>query len=236
MTENNNIKFDFQKNINLQDILKTIVKRWYIIVSIILISVFATYVYSALFITPMYSSTAKIMVFNKDNNSTTNDFVFSSYLANDFTELINDKMILQDVCDELDNKYTISEIKNCISIYNPSNTRIIEISALTPNSIDSKQIVDTICTVAQDNLVELMGLDRITPISEGDISYTQTTPNIFNNCVFAFFIGLIIGFSIILIICIYDNKLNTPADIEKFLGISVLATIPYNNGKKYNNR
>ena len=205
MTENNNIKFDFQKNVNLQDVLKTIVKRWYIIVSVILISVVVTYVYSALFITPMYRSTAKIMVFDKDNNSTTNDVVFSSYLANDFTELINDKIILQDVCDELDNKYTISEIKNYISINNPSNTRIIEITALTPNNIDSKQIVDTICTVTQNNLVELMGLDRITPISEGDISYTQTTPNIINNCVFAFFIGLIIGFSIRLITLSIEN-------------------------------
>lgn len=225
---------NFQKNIDTKEIVFTLIKKWYILVSATIIAFLVTLIYTTAFVTPLYSSTAKIIIFNKQQTTTTNDLELSSslYLAKDFKEIITDKMVLNDVSDELKGKYTISQLKGYISINNPQNTRIIEISALSPDPKDSKKIVDTVCEVSQEKLVELMGLDRITLISNGDVAKAPSHPNVARNLIFGVLIGILIGGVIIFIIYLTDNKITSAEDVEKIFGMSVLVTIPYNNKPK----
>ncbi len=239
MSNNNSIKiFNIQKSTNCKELIIYTIRRWYIIIGASLLAALIAFIYSSVFLTPKYSSTAKIIVFNKEQSTTTNDMELSSslYLAKDFKEIIQDKIILGDVVKKLNNKYSIGQIRSFLTINNPTSTRIIEITALSPNAKDSKLIVDSICEIAQNNLVELMGLDRITPISDGDVAAAPSSPNIGRNTWFGAFIGILIGFLSIFIMCSVDNKISTPEDIEKLLDLSVLATIPYNNSKQKNRK
>lgn len=220
-----------QKNINIKLLFLEFLRKWYYIVGSIVILVVFSLMYTAFFVTPMYSSIAKIMVFNKQTATTINDMELSasSYLVRDFTEIISDKVILKDVAEDLDNKYSHAQLKSYITINNPTSTRIIEIIAMSPNAEDSKKIVDSICNVSQEKLVELMGLDRINLISYGDVAKNPSQPNFTRTAFYSFWIGLLIGAGIVLILYLNDNKVSSVEDIEKNLGLSVLATIPYNN-------
>lgn len=234
MKENMSLLPTFKRNINLEDLLFECVKKWYIVVITTLMTLIFATIYTFVLQTPMYSSTSKIMIFNKQQIASIADLELSSsiYLTRDFTEIINDKFILEDVSDALGNKYSASQIKSFIKINNPQNTRIIEITVLSPNAEDSKRIADSICDISQSKLVELMGLDRITTISYGSVAKTQSSPNVFNNLLLGFFLGLIISFCVVVILFAIDNKISNVQDIEKYVGLSVLATIPYNNSKK----
>lgn len=235
MSDNlSNRVLNFQKNIDSSELLFTAIKKWYVILCSIIISLIIALVYTTVFVTPMYASVAKIIIFNKQETTSANDLELSSslYLAKDFKEIITDKMVLNDVSAKLGNKYTISQLKGFISINNPQNTRIIEITAHSPNPEDSKKIVDAVCEVSQANLVELMGLDRITLISNGDVAKKPAKPNILNNSLLGLLIGALLGVFIILIIYITDNKITCAEDVERLFDITVLATIPYNNKQK----
>jgi len=225
-----------QKNINIKQLLFEILKRWYIILGGAIAFVVVTLLYTAFFVTPMYSSTAKIMIFNKTHSTSVNDMELSAstYLVRDFTEIISDKVVLADVAADLDNRYSTSQLKSYITVNNPINTRIIEINALCPNAEDSKKIVDSICTVSQEKIVELMGLDRINLISTGDVAKKPSTPNYSRNAFFSLTIGIIFSLAFILLLYFNDNKISTIEDIEDNVGLSVLATIPYNNKNKNN--
>lgn len=231
---NNNRMFGINKNIDTRELILAILKRWYILVTAIIASFLISLIYTTAFVTPMYSSVAKVIVFNKQQTTSANDLELSSslYLAKDFKEIITDKMILSDVSASLDNKYSIGQLQGFINIENPQNTRIIQITALTPDPLDSKKIVDTVCEVSQEKLVELMGLDRITLISGGDVAKSPSHPNKLTNLALGALIGLVIGCFSVFIIYILDNKVTTAIDVEKIFGMSVLATIPYNNKQK----
>ena len=236
MKENFTILPTFKRNMNLTDLLFECIKKWYVIAITIFVVISITLVYTVFFQTPMYTSTSKIMIFNKEETTALADLELSSsiYLARDFTEIINDKFVLDDVADELDNKYSVTRLKTFISINNPQNTRILEIIVTSTNAKDSKKIADSICDISQSKLVELMGLDRITTISYGNLPRTQSSPNIYNNLAIAFFIGAILSLCIIVVLFTIDNKISSVQDVEKYIGLSVLATIPYNNAKNEN--
>ncbi len=234
MSDNNVSILNFQKSVNASELLFIMIKRWYIIIASIVICFLVALIHATVFVTPLYASTAKIIVFNKQETTNANDLELSSslYLAKDFKEIIVDKMILNDVSAELGGKYNIAQLKSYIEIENPQNTRIIAVTAMSPDPDDSKKIVDTICNVSQEKLVELMGLDRITLISNGDVATSPAHPNIPRNSLIGILAGLLIGCLIIFIMYLMDNKIKSAEDIEKNFDISVLATIPFNNKQK----
>lgn len=226
--------FNFQKNLDSRELIFMAIKKWYVILSTMIVSLIIAVIYTTVFVTPKYASVAKIIVFNKQETNNANDLELSSslYLAKDFQEILTDKLVLSQVSAKLGNKYTQSQLKSFISIENPQSTRIIVITALTPDPEDSKKIVDAVCEVSQASLVELMGLNRITLISNGDISQTPAEPNLGNNALISLIIGLAAGIIFVLIIYITDNKVTCAEDVERFFDMSVLATIPYNSKQK----
>lgn len=235
MSENSASRiFNFQKKLDSKELIFTAIKKWYIILSTVIASLVICIVYTTVFVMPKYTSVAKIIIFNKQETVQASDLELSSslHLARDFKEIITDKFVLSQVSEKLGNKYTHAQLKSFISIDNPQNTRIIEITALSPDPEDSKKIVDTVCEVSQASLVELMGLDRITLISNGDVAKNPSQPNLTNNALLSLIIGFAIGIIIVIILYITDNKVTCAEDVERMFDISVLATIPYNTKQK----
>lgn len=221
------------KNINIFEYVLEVIHRWYICVAVIVVSLAVSLVYSTLIVTPQYDSTAKLYVVNKETSTiSSSDFSISTYLVNDFSEIILDRLVLDEVAAQLGNKYTFSQLRSSLSVNIPQGTRIIAITARTPSASLSKQIVDTICRVAEQSLAEKIGLDRVTVISEGSFSKNSAVPNIQNNLLIALAISVCISLAVVFLIYLADNKISSSKDVEKYLDIKVLATIPYNRGKQ----
>ncbi|MBR7133451.1 MAG: hypothetical protein IKD04_07955 [Clostridia bacterium] len=234
---NSTTNFSFQKNISLIELFYESVKRWYIIIPIIVASVLLSLFYSVFLATPLYTSTAKLYVTNKESQIiTSSDLSVSNYLSNDFAEILTDTSILDQVSAEMNGKYSSGQLRGFISINQPSNTRIIEISVLSPNAQDSKKIADSLCNISQNSLVDIMGLDRVKIIRQGSLSSAPSSPRTTHNALLAFLVGIAISVLTVFILYIADNKVSSSKDVEKYLGLSVLATIPYNQSrakKKY---
>lgn len=230
-----NINLLLQKNINVADFVLESIKRWYVMIGTIIVCLLVSLFYTIWFVTPTYSSTAKLYITNKQSEViTSSDLSISTFLSNDFAEIIVDTPILKQVSKEIDGKYSVGKLKGAVTVSKPENTRIIEISAETPNAEDSKKIVDSICKISEKELVDIMGLDRVTIIKEGDVPSKPSSPNLMRNLIFAFLFALVVSEVAIAINYIFNNKISSPSDIEKFLQLNVLATIPYNQTKAKN--
>ena len=93
------------------------------------------------FITPQYKATSKIYVVSASSNSVVNlsDLQIGASLAKDYEELLLVRPLLEDLIDTLDLDYTTGQVANMISINNPANTRILEI---TVTSTDPRMAAD----------------------------------------------------------------------------------------------
>lgn len=225
-----------QKNISINAYFSTLLRFWKILLSIFLAWFFIFCFYYFYLTTPMYKSTAKLYIINKSsdfNQLTTNDLSISTYLTRDFTEILKDEVILSEVTEDISNKYSASEIKSFLNISPAENTRIIEITVTSPNAKDSKQIADSICRISQEKLVEIMGLDRVKIIRNGNLPLNPSSPNpktdIWNSMIFSIIITLATAFVLLL----SDNKFSSAEDVEDFLEINILTTIPYTSHKAY---
>ena len=229
----NNLDNSFQKNITVSDLIFESLKRWYFIVGAIVAALLITFIYTSNFMTPMYTSRAKILVLSKQtgNQYTSTDFSISTYLSNDFAEIIVDTPVLEPTSEDLDGKYSVNSLKGIVSVNKPENTRIIEISARTPVPEDSRAIVDSVCKNAKETLVDLMNLDSIEILTKATTPTSPSSPNLSYNLVIAFFAAFLISELVIALNFIYNNKISSPDDIQKYLGLNVLATIPYNHSK-----
>jgi capsular polysaccharide biosynthesis protein len=225
--------FENKKTVNFAELMLLAIKRWFIIVPIMVVCLVLSFIYSTLIATPMFDSTAKLYVVNKETQVVNSvDFSISTYLTNDFTEIIGDMVVLEEVANDLGNKYDIDTLKGFITVSQPENTRIIEITVRSPKAEDSKQIADSICRISQDKLVDVMGFDRINIIRNGSLEKFPSSPSTVLNLIYAFIFGAIVSAIIVLTIYLTDNKISTKQDVEKYLNLSVLASIPYNQSKQ----
>ena len=140
--------------------------------------------------------------------------------------------VLSDVSDKLGIKYSVSELKNAITVKNPENTLFKEISDITASANDSKVIVDTVCTVAQEKITELLGVDRVTIIRKGTVAASPSVPNKTKNIMVAFLLSCFTYAAIVFVAFYFNDKIEDAADVEKCLGLTVLGNIPCNSTRR----
>jgi len=221
----------YSSSVSVWDLINKLIEKWYIIVITAVVFLSAAFIYVKFISTPMYSSTAKLFIFNTENTQQTNsgEITISTYLTKDYAELITDRTVLDEVIDNLKLKASYSLLRNSITVNNPDNTRILEITVETDNANRSKRIADEVCRVSQEKIVDLMGIGRVNIISNGYVPSKPSSPVMLNFLLNSLLISILVSVSAITIIFISSDKLSSPEDIEKYLEISVLATIPYSN-------
>lgn len=225
--------FSLRKNANIIDFLKEVIKRWYFFAVSMLLFFIIAFVYSSFFSTPLYNSTAKLYIISRQTtNLSTADFSISTYLTRDFSQIITDSLVLEEVSDAVDNKYSANQLKGFISINNPDNTRIIELIVRSPDPKDSKLIADSICDISQEKVASILGKDTVKVLRYGEVAKSPSSPNIKRNLQLGMLLGFILSAIIVFIIYITDNTITSAKDIEDYFGLTILATIPYNQTKQ----
>lgn len=217
-----------ETNLTFKEFLNIFSSKWPLFVITcaicIVISIFCT----VFFITPTYTSTAKLYVIDK--NSTTinsSEISVSSYLTKDYEEIIIDRTVLEEVINRLNLRTTYKSLRSRISTNNPQNTRFIEVTVADSTPQGAKSIVDCICDVTEQKVLEIIELDRIVIFSLGNLPTSPSSPVLWLNIVRSFIFSFVICLLETLFIYLKDDKINTAEDVEKYLGLSVLGTIPY---------
>lgn len=221
-------------SLDLKEFFTKILHKWYIAVSLIIVCLIAAFFYTTLLCTPLYETTAKLYVFNNNNQTgqvSTSDLSVSTYLAKDYTELILDRVILSEVIKKLDLNCSYGALKSSVSVSTPESTRFILITVRTTEPKLSKKIADTICTVSQNKIIELMNVDRVNIIGEAFVPTAPCSPNLSRNMTFGFLIGFALAVIIMAILTLKDDAISSNEDVEKYLQLSVLGIIPYSDGK-----
>ena len=71
-----------------------------------------------------------------------------------------------------------------------------------------------------------MDIKSINTVEEGDLPISPISPSILKNTILGILIGLVLVVAIVIINFLVDDTIKTPEDIEKYLELSVLASIP----------
>lgn len=218
---------DDEMEIDLREIFYALKKRIFMILAVGLLCGCLSCVYTKFFMTPVYTSMSSMLVLTKETTlSSLADLQMGSQLTKDYTVLTTSREVLQKVIENQELNISYKALKSCITLDNPTDTRILNVSVTYPDAEKAKAIVDELANVASSYIGDKMEVIPPKIIEDGEIPTVQTSPSMSKNTMLGLLAGLILSAGIVVVITIMNDSIKTEDDIEKYLGISTLAVVP----------
>lgn len=226
--------YDGEIEIDLLELLHEYLNRAISIAACTLLCAAVAFGISKFIMVPQYSSTAMLYIISKETTLTSlADLQIGAQLTNDYQIIVKSRPVLQTVIDELGLDTTYEKFAERITIANPQNTRILTISIDDADPRLAKDIVDAIATVASDYIAETMEMVPPKMIEHGTVATQKSSPSVAKNTAIGGLIGLVLACGVITVAFVLNDTVTTTEDVEKYLGISVLASVPE---RKYSNK
>ena len=229
MNQNNRDNRDDVIEIDLVELLGVILHNlWIIIVSGVIVAAAALLV-SYFIITPKYESVTKIYVISKTNADTMtySDLQAGSTLTKDYKELVKSRPVLEEVLAETGIDVELKDLEEQITVEVPQDTRIVSITVEDKDPYEARIIADSVRIAASKHIREVMDTEAVNVVEEASLPIEKSSPSILKNTAIGYAVGLFLAIAIVIINYIMDDTIKTPDDVEKFLGVSVLGSIPY---------
>lgn len=219
-----------EETISLQDIFQTLKKRLGMIAGITIAAIVIAAIISFYVITPMYQATTQILVNQQSSQSqqvTTSEIQTNLQLINTYSEIIKSPAILDIVNAELDLELTASQLASKITVSNANNSQILAVSVQDENHAVATDIVNTIATVFQKEITELMNVDNVNILSPAMHSENPSpvSPNKMLNMAIAAVLGLMIGVGLAFLLEYLDTSIKTEKDVEELLDLPVIGLV-----------
>lgn len=216
-----------EEEIDLLELFRECKKHILIIILTTLVFGGAAGAFSKYVMVPQYSSTAMMYILSKETTLTSlADLQIGAQLTNDYQVIVKSRPVLQDAIDRLQLQQSYEQLSNRLTIGNPSNTRILTVSIEDSDPKLAKDIVDTVAKVSSDYIADTMEMVPPKIIEEGTVATQKTSPSVTKNTMIGALAGAVFVCAIIVIRFLLNDAVTTSEDVEKYLGISVLATVP----------
>lgn len=213
--------------IDLREVAYALKKRILIILAALLAGAVIAGVYTQAFVTPLYSSTATMLVIPKETAQTSlTDLQVGTQLTKDYSIMIASRSVLQEVIDNLGLDISCDALESAISVNNPEETRILEITVTYPDPETASRLVNELAKVASGFIGEQMDVDEPRIIEQGETATAPVSPNLGRNVMIGGLAGLVLSAGIVILLVVTDNTIKTEEDVERYLGLSTLASIP----------
>ena len=215
--------------INLGELFAVLWGRAFLIISAGIFFALAGLFVSKFVLHPVYYSTTKIYILNKEENQTVtySDVQISTQLTQDYAELIKSRYVLEEVVQRLnliDMKY--EDLSKVLKVDTPSDTRIVAITARDEDPLMAMQIANCIREVASEHITNVMDIDAINIAETANVPTSKASPSVAKWTVISGFLGAVVVAFFAILGYLLDDSIKSTDDIERYLGLSTLALIP----------
>ena len=228
---------DDRDEIDLLEILFAFRKRILCIILAAALGGTASFLYTRFMMTPMYQSTTTMLVLTSETTlSSLSELQLGTQLTNDYEILTTSRTVLEKVIENLDLDLEHGQLYSMLSISNPEDSRIMELTLTYPDPAEAKRIVDEIASVTSEFIGDQM--EGIPPkiIDQGEVADSPSSPSVKRNLLLGVLAGLVVSCGIITLLTVMDDTIKSEEDIEYYLGLPTLASVPdrkdYIGGKK----
>ena len=186
-----------------------------------------------LMMTPQYVSTTKMYVLAADASQglTNNDLQVGTQLTNDYKELIQSRPVTETVIADLklmvgDRMMKHEELLGKLSVSNSTDTRVIAISVTDSDPYRASDIANAIRETAAKHIQDVMDVEYVKVVEDANIPTNPSSPSKSKNTILAGLMGGIVAAGVVIVRYLMNDTIQTPEDIETYLGLSTLGSIP----------
>lgn len=224
MNKNENIEFK-----RMLDILNN-KKR--IIALILILFIALGYLYSYYYVVPEYKSTSTLLLIpNDDETVTSSDLTLNSGLISTYGNIAKNSKVLKQVINNLNLNIQEGQLLSKIEINIIKDTHIMEISVSDTDPQMATNITKELSNVFLNEIKQIYNLNNIGIVDEAQLPDTPYNINHIKDMFMFVCMGIVVSFAYVVIIYLFDNTIKKEEDIEEYIKIKSLGSVPINNDK-----
>lgn len=231
------------KTISLKDLWNVFRGCFLFVIAAAVIFTVGMYTYAKMTYSPLYSSRGTLYMIPKyeegteiSKNDWTYDYTIANVVISDTIYVLQSRTVLNQVGEDIGIKNGHGALSGRISISNPKDTRVLEITATASSPETAKKIVDSLCVRGPEEANRVLQYDRIQVYEEGTYSnWAINQVSLGGYIKFGIIAGALV-YIIFLAMFLFDNYIHTEDDIERYLGLSILGDIPDADAPKKKNK
>ncbi len=221
--------------IDLVEVFQVIWQWLWLIVLVALACGTAAYAFSKFVLPEEFESTTKIYVLDKsgaggtNSQSTYSDLQVGMQLTKDYVELIKSRTVLEAVMKDnhLDQTYTYEQFAETVNVQTPADTRIVTITVTNHDPALAQKLADDIRKRSGELIIDTMQIDAVNTYEKANYPDRKSAPSCGRWAVVAALIGALAVSAVVIARYLLDDTIKTSDDVEKYLGLSNLALIPF---------
>ncbi len=225
-----------EMEIDLLELLMVMKKHLSAILLAGIVGLVIMFAYTSFLVTPLYSASSMMYVMpdnsNSMNSSTLSDMQVGQQLTSDYSSMIKSRSFMEDVIKKLNLTIDYQQLLGKVVVTNPTSSRILQVTVNDPNPQTAADIANEMASVAESKLKEITGMQAIKIYEEAAVPDRPSSPSLKKNCALGLLAGLVLAMAVITILYLLDDTIKTEDDIEKYLGMTTLAVLPYNGRKQ----
>lgn len=234
MKQQANIREVQSKNIEIDftAFFKKIISLWYLCLIGLLSGALVGILYFNVFSTPMYESTSMVYLRSANKKLSLESLQLNSSLTNDYQLIFSSRPNLEKVIDELHLKYNVENLKKMITIENPDETRILQITVKSKSPKEARNIANSLVNAGMDDIREIDSQEPYV-VEKGVLNTNRVGISMLKLTFLTSFAGLAIVIAFIFIKFKLNDSFTSSDDVEKTLGVPVLAVIAEDESLTY---
>lgn len=217
-------------DINVFKVINVMLKKWWIIILSALVCAVIAFSYSYFAIEPLYRSSTSLYVNNSDvsiDKINASDITAAESLVGSYIHILQSRGVLSDVVEDMNNKYTYSQIKQMVEASSKTGTVIIEITVMCPIAEDAQTIANLVVKNGISAIQRIITSTGAEIIDEAPEPESTSYPNYQTFLILGFLVGAFIAVAIIFVLEMIDTRIKTEDDFtDEFKEIPVLGIIP----------
>ncbi len=180
---------------------------------------------------PQYESNSTLYVLSKSTSITSvADLQLGTALTSDYTEIATSKPVIDTAIEKLKKKddieLTREAVKGMVEVSNKSDTRMLVITVTSDDADLSYKLADALTTASVDQMASITQTDKPTIVEEPEVADKPVDNGLYKHVAIGFLIGLVLLAGLYTVSFVLNDEIKTEKDVETYLQVSILGTIP----------
>ena len=232
--------------IDLLELLRLLLSRLPMLIFSAIIGALIAFMISSFVMTPQYVSSTKLYVLPRSGSDgstvTQQELNIGTMITRDYEQLVKTREVAQTVIATLGlhndsgNFISADRVLSMISVSATDNTRVVTIRVTNPDPYMARDLAEAVCETAAEHIRIVTNSEAVNIVDKANIPKSPSSPNVKRNVMIGALLCLVLCAAAIIIVSLANDTIMTSADIEKYLQVSVLGSIPLSRDEAKSSR
>lgn len=217
---------------DIRKIISMLMKKWPFIVITAFVFAVALYVYSSVYVTPIFAAQATMIVnksqyqASEQNQMSYNDILLTQKLVKSYILIMKSDTNIELVKKEVGTDLSVDQLKSYIEISGVGETEVLQINVENKDPELAAKIANAVVKVSPATIIRIIKAGSAEVIDTAKIAAAPVKPVVWKYAAVGALIGMLLSLALIFLRDFFDNTFKTEDDVRNALDLPVITSLP----------